>query len=316
MLVGATLGARAAGDRAPKRADPRTRKVSSGLGERSRPEGTYLIAGFDAACDSGRTGTSVLPILWSMTSASFISLHLARFKELRAAGPADPGERPGLLFCEVGADCRAAGTDPASREAFTFLAVGLHANTESADRFVEDIITVAPWFEGAVERWSGVLAPFRTTGESNLVQPLAPARLFDPLVAAPARGAPVVVFTTAGWNRGGLDMARVQDFGTGVAAVRISMTAVPGLRSQQTFFFPGVIALDPPTLSFWDDEASLVAWAHRHPTHKRQLERYRATGNADRASFTRLTALSSVGTWYGRDPVAAAPRVGPGGTDA
>jgi hypothetical protein len=77
-----------------------------------------------------------------------------------------------------------------------------------------DITTVVPWFEDAVERWSGVLAPFRTKGESNLIERTAPARLFDPLVAAPVRSAPVVVFTTAGWDRDGLDMARVQDFGT------------------------------------------------------------------------------------------------------
>jgi hypothetical protein len=250
-------------------------------------------------------------MLRAMTTASFLSLHLARFDQLRTAGPADPGALPGLLFCEVGADCRAAGTDPASREAFTFLVVGLHDSKASADRLVEEITTVAPWFADAVERWSGVLAPFRTTGESNLIHPMAPARLFDPLVAAPARGAPVVVFTTAGWNRDGLDMARVQDFGTGVAAVRISMTAVPGLRSQQTFFLPGIIALDPPTLTFWDDEASLVSWAHRQATHKRQMNRYRTTGNADRASFTRLTALRSSGTWYGRDPVAIARAHGP-----
>ena len=250
----------------------------------------------------------------AMTTAAFVSLNLARFDRLRAAGPADPGERPGLLFCEVGADCRAAGTDPASRETFTFLVVGLHDSEESAGRLVEDVTTVSPWFADAAERWSGVLAPFRTTGESNLVHPMAPARLFDPLVAAPARGAPVVVFTTAGWNRDGLDMARVQDFGTGVAAVRISMTAVPGLRSQQTFFFPGIIAIDPPTLTFWDNEASLVAWAHRQATHKRQMDRYRATGNADRASFTRLTAIRGSGTWYGADPVAPARAHGPDGS--
>ena len=249
----------------------------------------------------------------AMTSAAFVSLHLARFDQLRAAGPADPGDRPGLLFCEVGADCRAAGTDPASREAFTFLVAGLHDSRESADSLAEDVANVVPWFADAAERWSGVLAPFRTTGESNLIDRTAPARLFDPLVAAPARGAPVVVFTTAGWNRDGLDMARVQDFGTGVAAVRISMTAVPGLRSQQTFFFPGIIAIDPPTLTFWDNEASLVAWAHRQATHKRQMDRYRATGNADRASFTRLTALRGNGTWYGRDPVAPAGAHGPAG---
>ena len=120
------------------------------------------------------------------------------------------------------------------------------------------------------------------------------------------RDEPVVVFTTIGWNRDGIDMARVQDIGTGTAAVRISMTAVRGLRSQQTFFFPGIIALDPPTLTFWDNEASLVAWAHRQATHKRQMDRYRATGNADPASFTRLTTIRSNGTWYGRDPVGMA----------
>jgi len=43
------------------------------------------------------------------------------------------------------------------------------------------------------------------------------------------------------------------------------------------------------------------------------MDRYRTTGNADRASFTRLTALRSVGTWHGRDPVAAAGAHGPAG---
>ena len=171
---------------------------------------------------------------------------------------------------------------------------------------VMDIATVAPWFGDAVERWSGVLTPFRTKGEANLIHPTAPARLFDPLATVPGPRDPVVVFTTIGWNRDGLDMARVQDIGTGTAAVRISMTAVPGLRTQQTFFFPGIIAIDPPTLTFWDDEASMVAWAHRQATHKRQMDRYRTTGNADRASFTRLAAIRSDGTWYGADPVARA----------
>ena len=164
---------------------------------------------------------------------------------------------------------------------------------------------------GALERRPGAVPD---EGRSNLIHPASPARLFDPLATAPGRDEPVVVFTTIGWNRDGIDMARVQDIGTGTAAVRISMTAVPGLRSQQTFFFPGIIAIDPPTLSFWDDEASLVAWAHRQATHKRQMDRYRTTGNADRASFTRLAALRSNGTWYGRDPVAMAPARKPDGS--
>ena len=245
-------------------------------------------------------------MLCAVTGASFVSLQLARFGHLRTAGPADPADRPGVLFCDVGADSRAAGTDPASREAFTFLVVGLHDSKESADSLVEDVTSIAPWFADAAERWSGVLAPFRTKGESNLIHPTGPARLFDPLATAPGRDEPVVVFTTIGWNRDGIDMARVQDIGTGTAAVRISMTAVLGLRSQQTFFFPGVIAIDPPTLTFWDNEAALVTWAHKQPSHKLQMDRYRTTGNADRASFTRLTALRSSGTWHGADPVAIA----------
>jgi hypothetical protein len=259
-------------------------------------------------------------MLRAMTAGSFVSLHLARFDQLRPAGPADAGERPGLLFCEVAADCRAAGTDPVTREAFTFLVVGLHDSRESAANLVDEITDVAPWFADPTERWSGVLAPFRTKGEANLIESAEPTRLFDPLVAPPERGEPLVVLTTIGWNTDGLDMARVQDIGTGTAAVRISMTAVPGLRSQQTFFFPGIIAIDPPTLTFWDDEASMLAWAHRQATHKRQMDRYRTTGNADRTSFTRLAALRSIGTWYGVDPVArerdAGTRRAPHGDEA
>jgi hypothetical protein len=260
------------------------------------------------------TTTRVVPMPPAMTTASFVSLQLARFDHLRVAGTADPGDRPGLLFCDVAADCRAAGTDPASREAFTFLIVGLHGSEDSADRLVDDVAAIAPWFADASERWSGVLAPFRTKGDASLIHRTAPARLFDPLAGLHDRDQPVVVLTTIGWNLDGIDMTRVQDIGTGTAAVRISMTAVPGLRSQQTFFFPGIIAIDPPTLTFWDNEASLVTLAHKQPSHKRQMDRYRTAGNADRASFTRLAALRSSGTWYGRDPVAMARSLEPDGS--
>lgn len=75
----------------------------------------------------------------------------------------------------MGADCRAAGTEPASREAFTFIVVGLHDSQVTADRLFEELTTVAPWFEEAVERWSGVLAPFRRKGEANpSLLPIAP----------------------------------------------------------------------------------------------------------------------------------------------
>ena len=58
----------------------------------------------------------------AMVAASVVSLHLARFDHLRTAAPVALGDRPGLLFCDVGADCRAAGNaDRASLTRLTAL---------------------------------------------------------------------------------------------------------------------------------------------------------------------------------------------------
>jgi hypothetical protein len=84
-----------------------------------------------------------------------------------------------------------------------------------------------------------------------------------------------------------------------------SAPSVPGLRSQQSFFFPGVLECDPLTLTFWRDEASIRAFAYGQGSHRRQLDRHRTGALADRTSFTRFRVLSSAGTWYGEDPATA-----------
>ena len=117
----------------------------------------------------------------------------------------------------------------------------------------------------------------------------------------------VVALTTVGWNLGaGLDMNRVREFGAGVLAVRASMTGVPGFRSQQSFFFPGVLECDPCTVTFWSDAPSIRAFAYGQGSHRRQLDRHRSDALADRTSFTRFRVVSSTGTWYGEDPVRTA----------
>ena len=64
---------------------------------------------------------------------------------------------------------------------------------------------------------------------------------------------PVVALTTSGWDVvESLDMNRVREFGAGVLAVRASMTGLPGLRSQQSFLFPGVLECDPITVTSSD----------------------------------------------------------------
>jgi hypothetical protein len=234
--------------------------------------------------------------------ASFASIRLARFDQLRQAGAVVVDAHPGVLFCRVAADVRAAGTELNSQQGFTFLILGLHADAESARQLVDDR-AAAPWLDDASESWGGVLQPFRHHGASNYLDGANPGALFEPMMPAESPAGPVVALTTVGWNREGLDMNRVRDFGAGVMAVRMSMTAVPGMHTQHSFFFPGVLEADPVTVTLWRDEASIRAFAYGQGPHRRQLDRLRAENLADRTSFTRFRVLHSAGTWHGRDPL-------------
>ena len=237
-----------------------------------------------------------------MAKAAIASVQLARFDRLREPGPVPADRAPGTVFCNVAADTRAAGTEPVSRQAFAFLILGLHEDIVSTQRFLANR---AAWLEEAQEVWSGILEPFRHHGAANYLDPANPGLLFEAMTPADSVDGTVVALTTSGWNVGeGLDLNRVRDFGAGVLAVRASMTGVAGLRSQQSFFFPGVIECDPITVTFWRDEASIRAFAYGQGSHRRQLDRHRAERLADRTSFTRFRVLSSAGTWYGEDPVA------------
>jgi hypothetical protein len=236
-------------------------------------------------------------------TASAASIQLARFAQLRAAGPIAADARPGVLFCGAAADTRAAGTEPASQQAFTFLILGLHTDDESARRLVGDRAACAPWLAEASEIWCGVLQPFRHHGVANHLDRANPCALFESMMPSDGPAGPVVAITTVGWNRDGLDMNRVREFGAGVMAVRMSMTGVPGLHTQHSFFFPGVLEMDPVTVTFWRDEASIRAFAYGQGTHRHQLDRHRAENLADRTSFTRFRVLHSAGTWHGLDPM-------------
>jgi hypothetical protein len=207
------------------------------------------------------------------------------------------------MFCAVAADTRAAGTDPASQRAFIYLMLGLHENESSADRFLEDQLVRVPWMSEASELYGAVLQPYRHKGEANYLNRTQPGQLFGRLAACPSPDAPFVSMTTSGWTVGDqLDMNRVREFSTGVLAIRASMTAVPGLHSQQSFFFPGVLALDPLTVTFWRNDAAIRAFSYGPGVHRHHLDRHRAENLADRTSFTRFQVLRSVGTWYGINP--------------
>jgi hypothetical protein len=237
-----------------------------------------------------------------MAKAAIASAQPARFDRLREPGAVPAGRAPGTIFCNVAADTRAAGPEPASQQAFAFLILGLHEDAASAQRFLANRDA---WVEEAQEVWSSILEPFRHHGAANYLDRAHPGLLFESMTPADLVEGAVVALTTSGWNVGeGFDMNRVREFGAGVLAVRASMTGVPGLRSQQSLFFPGVIECDPLTLTFWRNEASIRAFAYGQGSHRRQLDRHRTERLADRTSFMRFRVLSSAGTWYGEDPVA------------
>lgn len=231
--------------------------------------------------------------------ASHASVRLVRFGTPRQAELIDVQGVAGLLFGAVGADSRAAGTKFDSSLAYKFVAVGLHSNLDSAIEFSHREL---PWESGAIEVWSGVLKPVRHVGKANFLDRDDPGEVFDcPGEALPS--GPFVVMTSAGFEQSDGWQERAAEFGAGVAAVRISMTAVPGMHSQQSFFLNGSLDVDGITLTFWRDFESMRKFAYGPGVHKDNLMRHKAGPLADRTSFTRFAVERSSGTWHGTDPL-------------
>jgi hypothetical protein len=238
-----------------------------------------------------------------MRSAKFVTVQLARLEGLRAAGPIGRELPAGVLFCTVGADWRASGSDFTKQEAFVFLLLGLHDSVAAAREFVAARGRIAPWMGEACEVYAAVLEPYRHKGEVNFLDRENPGLLFDALGAAAGSAEPFVSITSVGWRLGPeLDMNRVREFANGVMAVRMAMTGMQGLHSQQTFGFEKGIALDPITVTFWKDDAAARQFAYGPAVHKLQMDRFRMEDLADRTSFTRCRVVESWGSWYGRDP--------------
>jgi len=239
-----------------------------------------------------------------MARASYVSIFLARFDEMRAAGPLPAHTSLDSLFRSIGADTRAAAMEPGSQEAFRFVALALHATEASAHQSVDHRYTVVPWFEEATEVWAAVLKPFRHLGECNYLDQTTPGPLFPMSESHPNPSEPIAIMTTSGWTVSeSLDMNRVREFSNGVLGVRASMSGIAGLHSQQSFFFPGVLQYDPLTITLWRDAACARAFAYGPGVHKAQMLRQRAQNLADRTSFTRCHILRGEGTWHDRDPL-------------
>ena len=240
-----------------------------------------------------------------MTRSSFVTITIARFDELTAVDA--PAARPPAgqpLMWSVGADEHAAGMEFGTQRAYSWLALGLHASSQSAQVLFDTERDTTPLFPYAAEVWSAVLQPYAHHGVVNWLDPKNPGLVFEP-GPRPSERAPFVVITSVGWTLDDrFEVGKAMDFGRGVAAVRSSMKDVDGLYFQHGFNFPGLLAVDGPTVTMWQDDTATRAFAYRAGVHKTEMDHFRLHDTADRSSFTRLRVLRSRGSVQGHTPTA------------
>lgn len=236
-------------------------------------------------------------------AASHLSITLVQFDTLQTAGPLHDVGVEGVLYGSVGADPRAAGTAIQDRTAYTFVVLALHASLESAIAFHERKMEAAPWIHSARNIWSAVLTPIRHVGRANFLTPQEPGQLFDCSPDAVPDG-PLVVLTTAGFDRTEDWMERARRFGDGVTAVRIWMAGTPGLLSTQSFMMGGGNGEDGVTVTFWSSFADLRSAMYGAGPHRDWMLRQKEGDLADRTSFTRCAVERSSGSWPGIEAIA------------
>ena len=142
--------------------------------------------------------------------------------------------------------------------------------------------------------WSALLSPFAHRGAVNWLDPQDPGPVLAPRLP-PAEGEPTVVITTVGYDLGpGFDPARPKDFDEAVSRVHDTIGASSGLRFHHVFNFHDH-RKDPVTVTLWDSDRDIRAFAYRSGRHRHEVDRYRELDTADRTSFTRLQILAERG---------------------
>lgn len=230
-----------------------------------------------------------------MGTFSHATLTLARFGQpvtLPELEPPTAGQSSSVLL--LGSDDMVSREQFGSRTSHEWALLGLHRTEEDATATYRDGDGATARLDGATETWSALLQPYSHRGETNW----SPEPLFAPGNRRSHDG-PFVVLTTAGFDPElDPDLTRRREFLGGVAAVRASFAATPGLRSQNVFSF-GRTPLDAFTLTVWDGDAELRPPVYEEGEHRSRMDDYHRNGTADRTSFTRFRVLASSGSWGG-----------------
>ena len=234
----------------------------------------------------------------------WVTFHWLRFSDTRPPATLDLTRSPaGAVSWKIGAD-GAAADDGTRLPSELWCGVGLYPQRADAETALAEPGRFLPFLGEAAEAWHALLVPIAHRGECNHLDRDKPGLVLEAHGEDP--GGPLVVMTTAGFDLGPqLDMARVVDFRRNVDQVRQAVSQAEGNVARQVFA-PHTVGDDGVTITIWQSDAAMSAFAYRPGEHRDRIDRYKREQTADRTSFTRLRAVRTSGTWDGRDPVVAA----------
>ncbi len=164
---------------------------------------------------------------------------------------------------------------------------------ETARRLTREAPVYRRWRAKAEESWTVYLTPETSRGEWSGTAPFTPAPSDRP--------GPLAVLTRATIKPSALSRFWGQE---------PDVSAAIG-RDPNVLFKIGigeVPFLHQVTFSIWPDTASMAAFARADGPHARAVRKVREGGWFREELYARFRVLDAIGTWQGRDPLAASER--------
>ncbi len=173
--------------------------------------------------------------------------------------------------------------------------LGVWDSAEAATAFFTEHPLWADYERRSRETWTAELAPLRSHGLWNKVNPFD----YQPEDAAAEAGGPVAVLT-----RASIRLRRAVRFWGFVEPTSRALAEAPGVRLAIGL---GELPLvRQATFSVWDSAAAMQHYAYRDARHREVIQLTRREGWYGEELFARFRVLSSRGTVDGKAPLRSA----------
>ena len=179
---------------------------------------------------------------------------------------------------------------------------GIYPTRAAAQAVFEAPETHLSFLGDTVEAYHALIVPYAHHGRVNWRGDVRENDTFE--VAPTDPGGPLVVFTSAGFEDRGPEIApRILRFLHGVYAVQDYYAGLPGNLRQAVYSGVGVDGCDGITVSLWRNDKAMMQAAYKSGEHRSQMDTHKQVSSFDRSSFTRARIIARKGAWEGCDPV-------------